>query len=31
MRLSDEHSEYRWVTPTEWQAMDAPPSLKQVV
>lgn len=31
VRLSDEHSEYRWVTPTEWQAMDTLPSLKQVV
>lgn len=29
--LSEEHSDYCWVTPGEWQAFDAPLSLKQIV
>ncbi|MEZ4863984.1 MAG: NUDIX domain-containing protein [Caldilineaceae bacterium] len=31
VRLSEEHTAYRWVTASEWAQMDAPPSLKQVV
>jgi 8-oxo-dGTP diphosphatase len=31
VRLSDEHSSYRWVTPLDWVEFDAPPALKQVV